>query len=618
MSALAPRRAARTPSVRLAAALLLATAAPLLAPAPAALAREPLRDAPVVWWESDDAPLSAVPREREPSIQKDRFTSSVVRPLQRNTRFSNVTRRVGSFFGGDHAPPASNVNALDEVPSSTWFTNRIGLFPMSLEDVGRGAGDGDGPDTSGTWTVVSAKSEGVTPGFNIRDAKGDTYLIKFDPAGYPGLTSVPGAIVVRALHAAGYNVPEDQIVRFRRDRLVLGEGVKIDDGGGKRPMTEGDLALILARVDEIEPGVHLAISSKFLAGKPLGPFDNRGTRRDDPNDRIRHEHRRELRALRVFAAWLHHFDMKQHNSLDMLVEENGRKFVRHYLIDFASTLGAGANGPKPKYGREYGFDAPQTAARLLALGFHEDDWRRVESEEPPRELANAVGYYDVARFDPKGFKPLLPNAAFANLTDRDGYWAAKIISAFTDAHLEAIGAGVPAPNPDALAFLLERMKGRRDVIAREWFTRVPPMDFFRVEGSWVERELVPAVSSEPLHGFVSWMEGGVPAKLAARDLGVERGIWSAAATRWRVRCAAVDANRSPEVWSDWQDVAVAGDGAAAIDLSTGAPALALATADAVKRPFLAFEMEVDRGGGWSESVTAFVARGSARIVAVDR
>ncbi len=572
------------------AAAVLATAA---APARGS-DRPPLRDAPVVWWE-DDASISITtpPVERDPSIPKDQFTQSVVRPLQRNTRFSSVTRRVGSWFGGDHMPPAANVNALDEVPNSTWFTNRIGMHAMSPEEAARGVGEGDGPDTSGPWTVVSAKTEGVTPGFNIKDAKGDVYLIKFDPLGYPGVTSVPGAIVVRALHAAGYNVPEDAIVTFPKDRLVLGEGVKIKEADAKRAMTEADLDAILARVDRVESGEYLAISSKFLSGKPLGPFDYKGTRKDDPNDRIRHEQRRELRGFRVFAAWLHHFDTKQHNSLDMLVEENGRTFVRHYLIDFASTLGAGASGPKPKYGREYGFDVGQVGARMFALGLLEDDWRRVEAEEPPPELANAVGYYDVEYFDPKGFKPLLPNSSFASLTDRDGYWAAKIVTAFTDEHLEAIGRGVKAPNPSAAEFLVDRMKGRRDVIGREWFARVAPADFFRAEGGGAER-------------------------IVARDLGVERGLWKAAETKWRMRCAVVDSTRDAEIWSDEEEIPVDAHGVLSIDCTRGGAALALKTADTVKRPFIAVELAVDRGEGWGESVTAYVARLSGRVVAVDR
>ena len=49
-----------------------------------------------------------------------------------------------------------------------------------------------------------------------------------------------------------------------------------------------------------------------------------GTRPDDPNDIVPHEHRRELRALRVFGAWTNLTDLKAGNTLDTLVTENGR------------------------------------------------------------------------------------------------------------------------------------------------------------------------------------------------------------------------------------------------------------------------------------------------------
>ena len=81
-----------------------------------------------------------------------------------------------------------------------------------------------------------------------------------------------------------------------------------------------------------------------------------GLRSDDPNDLIPHEHRRELRGLRVIASWINHWDLKEMNTLDMYVEEGGRKFLRHYLIDFGSSLGGGKSPLEYFHGREYAFD----------------------------------------------------------------------------------------------------------------------------------------------------------------------------------------------------------------------------------------------------------------------
>jgi hypothetical protein len=540
----------------------------------------PLRDAPVVWY-ADDARTVPEPWEREPNLLWDGVQASFVRPVARVTHPGRFVRRIGVLFGGDHVPPAANVNRLDEVPNSSWFTNRIGLFPVSPEAAARGPEGGVGPDRSAPWTVVGAKTEGVTPGFRIRDARGDLYLIKFDPPEFPGMSSAAAVISGKILYAAGYNVPEDDIATFTRDDLVLGDGVTLTlPDGTKRPMTGADVDTILARVASPGSPAIRAIASKFLSGTPVGPFDWRGRRKDDPNDRVNHEDRRELRGLRMIAAWINHFDTKQHNTLDMFVEEGGRRFVRHHLIDFASTLGVGAGGPKPSFGFEHSMDFPPIGGRLLALGFHQDAWRRLPGLEPGSE----IGYFESTEFDPIEWKPLVPNAAFANLTDGDGYWAAKIISAFTDAHLQALVASGRYRQPESAATMARILGERRDRIARTWFDRVPPLDFFRLQGT----------------------------ALRFRDLGTERGIYPEAATRIRGRVAVVDAGRRGG-WSDWK--AVAGH---TFDAHGGVFAFPVGDQGVGAHPFFAFELQVDRGRGWSGSVRVYVARESGRVVGVER
>ena len=59
---------------------------------------------------------------------------------------------------------AKNTNALDEVPNSSWFTNRNAKNPMTLEELKRGPNKGSGPDLEGSLTIIAAKVEGVSPG----------------------------------------------------------------------------------------------------------------------------------------------------------------------------------------------------------------------------------------------------------------------------------------------------------------------------------------------------------------------------------------------------------------------------------------------------------------------
>src|SRR5262245_28261014 len=74
---------------------------------------------------------------------------------------------------------ARNVNTIDEVPDSSWFTNRIMARPMSIEEAVRGPQGGDGP-VAGTWTVVGAKEVGLAHGLVMQGGVGATWLVLFD------------------------------------------------------------------------------------------------------------------------------------------------------------------------------------------------------------------------------------------------------------------------------------------------------------------------------------------------------------------------------------------------------------------------------------------------------
>jgi hypothetical protein len=115
---------------------------------------------------------------------------------------------------------AEDVNAFDEAPNSTWFENRIFFFPPTAEQVRRGSNLGEGPDPNGNWEVVRGKTQGVTPGFNIKDSQGDVYVIKFDPPEWPEMATGAEAISTRIFHLAGYHCPENYLVSLDLDRIT--------------------------------------------------------------------------------------------------------------------------------------------------------------------------------------------------------------------------------------------------------------------------------------------------------------------------------------------------------------------------------------------------------------
>lgn len=375
----------------------------------------------------------------------------------------------------DNRKEAKNIDDMGEVPNSSWFTNRIGSRSISLKDLVRGSNKGIGPDTSGIWTIIRAKAEGVTPGFTIRDGKGDSYVIKFDPIGYPEMASGSEVISTKLFYAMGYNTPENYLVFFSPEKLRLGQEVKFTDKKGKkRFMNQQDLQELLASIQTMPSGQIRALASKYLNGVPIGPFKYRGVRKDDLNDVIPHHHRRELRGLRIFAAWLNHFDTKDGNTLDMYITEGGRSFVKHYLIDFGATLGSASKSPNFRWrGFQHDIDPGVIVSNIFSLGLYVRPWEKKEGVIYP-----SVGIYYPDLFDPMKYKPQVPNPAFENMTLLDGYWAAKIVMSFTDEHLQAVIKEARYSDPQAEVYLLETVKVRRDKIGEYFFNQINPLDNF--------------------------------------------------------------------------------------------------------------------------------------------
>ena len=112
---------------------------------------------------------------------------------------------IGIDHGSQDLTEAQNVNTLDELPDSSWFTNRHARTRMSIEELVRGPNTGDGPQGKVPWEIFRSKSQGLTPGFQIVDSTGERYVIKFDPLDVPELASGAEVIATKLFYAIGYN-----------------------------------------------------------------------------------------------------------------------------------------------------------------------------------------------------------------------------------------------------------------------------------------------------------------------------------------------------------------------------------------------------------------------------
>jgi hypothetical protein len=397
-------------------------------------------------------------------------------------------RPLARLFAVDPGGEAANVNALDEVADSSWFTNRIGQRPLSPEEVASGPCTTAPLDPAGPWQVIASKDEGATPGFIVRATDGLRYLIKFDDAVQSPRPTAADAIGSRIFYAAGFSVPCNRVVFFERSVLKLAPGATLTTWTGqKEALTDAHLDMLLTHATRLSDGRYRASSSRWLSGDSLGPWRYEGTRGDDPNDVVDHEDRRELRGARLLAAWLDHLDSREENTLaTWMPAGDGSGWVRHAFIDFSDCFGDVWDPPAlgRAAGHEYLVDPVAIAGDLLTLGIPHPRWQSARFG-----ASGAVfGYYDIERFEPEAWRPYYPVPAFDRMTERDGAWMARIVAHFGREHLErAIRAGRMGSRLNAE--LLRILEGRREKILRRYLARLSPLSEPRLQQTGTKTEL---------------------------------------------------------------------------------------------------------------------------------
>ena len=385
---------------------------------------------------------------------------------------------------------AQNVNSLDEVPDSSWFTNRHGARPLSINELATASNVDGPPDPDETWTIIAGKSQGITPGFTIIDGQGDRYVIKFDPVGIPELSTAAEVIGTKIFWALGYHVPQNYVVQFHPDNFAIQEGTIVEDTWGDSVrLTEFRVQRMIRRVPKDDAGRMRVIASKYIEGTPIGPFRYHGTRSDDPNDVIPHEHRRELRGLRLFAAWTNHDDTRAQNTQASWVAADGRHHVRHWLIDFGSTFGSGSVDLQlPNLSFHYWFPTDQMKKNAIGFGFHTPYYRKVQWPNFPR--FEGVGRWESEHFDPLAWRNDYPNPAFVRMTPRDAFWAAKILMRFTREELHAIVDTAEFVDADQAQYFLDVLVERQQKTGALGINGLNPLDGFTVTNDTLEFENV--------------------------------------------------------------------------------------------------------------------------------
>jgi hypothetical protein len=442
----------------------------------------------------DDDPILREPSTRDASGAKNRDID-LMYDLAKN------------LFGVPRDPKlvqAKNINTIDEVPDSDWFTNRILARPLSIEEAVKGPDTGSGP-APGKLIVTRAKQSGVTPGFTIKDSAGQTWFVQFDAPGQSEAASGATVVATKLFYTLGYFQTENYISLLDPQTLEIGESAQVDTPSGNvRAMKMDDIRKVLDRADKRPDGKYRIIASRGIPGRVIGGFKYAGTRKDDPNDIVPHEHRRELRALKVFGAWTNLVDMKAGNTLDTVITENGRGFIRHYLQDVGSTFGTGALAPREwDEGYEYIFEQDKAMRRLVTFSLDLEPWQTI-----PYKEYKSIGRFEGDYFKPENWKPRIPTAALANARADDNFWAARRVMAFSDELIRAIVKTGQYSDPAAEKYLADVLMKRRDKIGQAYLPAVNPLVDFQLDGSGVLTFVNPAVSG----GFATAPIGGYEAR----------------------------------------------------------------------------------------------------------
>jgi hypothetical protein len=463
---------------------------------------------------------------------------------------SNTLSPQGERHPAGGVIPAGGVNTLGEVMDGAWYVNRHGTHRMSRDELSRGPGTDRPPSTSGPWQVLLVKPFGLRTGMLVADSRRELYLLRFDPPDAPELATGAEVVASRIFYALGYHVGENYLVGFARDQLTVPEaGQMVSSAGNTRRAVDVDVTNYLKTVAAPRGGRFRGVATRLPRAEAeiLGPYQLFGTRSDDPNDIVPHEHRRDLRGLLVFSAWLGHSNMRAVNTADVVVDEGGVPHLRHYLLDFTTALGSGAaGGPKQAWeGREQMYPGLGTvAANVFGFGLYTPAWMRAHYPN-----LRGVGHFDAKTFEPTRWTTNYELPPFANRLPDDDFWAAKQVLAFTDDDIRALVETGGYTDPRAVDWITATLIERRNRIGRAFLNEVLPLDRFRVEhGALAFDDLGAVHGVTPVQTYtVGWfsydnttnrptslatMGAGVPAAVlglppgsyvAARILGTEAG-----------------------------------------------------------------------------------------------
>jgi hypothetical protein len=402
-------------------------------------------DRPAVTEVADDAPI-AQPKRRE--LDWDWYLSDAY-----------LRRAVLHALDPKRPVDAGDINALDEVPRSSWFQPpgpTLALLDPPLTE--------DGPPIP-PLTLVPDVPRANDDGVCVVDGRGLRYELRRDRSDRPEMRTSAAAIASRLIRAFGLLTPEVHIV-------FLGSTDFVSSGEGGEP-PEPIRRLLHSGPPSVD-GRYRASATRWPVGIDVGVSESYDVRSDDPNDAIPHRNRRTLRSLKVLGAWLAISSINPRKTRDAYVGTPWSGHIRHYLVGLEDALGAGsvvdrqkARGLRTDLGGGMGFN-------LVTFGL----WPGSDSLPTQRRML-ALGNID-EKVDAAGFKASPPYGPISFFQDADGYWAAKRIAAIPLATIIDAVESAHIHDSSARLALVRLIVARRQAVVAHWYAQVSPVEVERV------------------------------------------------------------------------------------------------------------------------------------------
>jgi hypothetical protein len=372
-------------------------------------------------------------------------------------------------------PPPGDINALDEVPRSSWFSP-LGADAASFEE----AYAPNGGPVPPFRVLLERAPSGSGNGIPVVDALGRRFELRRDPADRREVRTAAAAITARLVRALGYYTPEVYISDADDDDFTtepgdplpqsILSGMEPTDVDVQRETLHKSLEDWLASAPARHNGTYRFAATRWPPGADVdvGRTPVTGTRNDDPNDRVDHESRRTLRAFKLIGAWLGMTRFTPHDLRDVYTGQTGEGHVVHYVVGSDKSLGTEAIiGQRPEQKNEM--------ILLASLGFAPDP--NIPPTQMKYQAIGAIG----EEVDPKTYGPGLPFPPMDGMDGADAFWAAKRIASVTEEMvLYAVRAG-RVSNGTARKLLFELILARQKRAVEWGYQQTTPCDVVSVD-----------------------------------------------------------------------------------------------------------------------------------------